>query len=305
MALGVDWRSAEPKPFPGGAMTESAAIDIEDWIGRVEEAEDTVDHHAVQALAATLDYSPQDRARMQLRSGGPLPPLWHWLGFLPQVEQSGLDRDGHPRRGGFLPPVPLERRMWAGGRLQFHDDIRIGEVLHRRSEILKVSEKHGAAGRMVFVTVGHRLRTPRGLAVTEEQDIVYVAMPDRFALPPPVAPPPVSEWTEDVAIDTVRLFRFSAVTFNAHRIHFDLDYAQGVEKYPGLVVHGPLQAILLMEAARRHRAAEPATFQFRGIRPMFHFDRPRLMGHPVEGAEQPLCTVTAEGAVCMQARIGW
>ena len=286
-------------------MTHEATINIQDWVGRVEEAEDTVGHHPVRSLAATLDYGPDDWDRMGLEHGGPLPPLWHWLGFLPQVAQSRLDRDGHPQRGGFLPPVPLERRMWAGGRLVFHGGMRIGEVLHRRSEILKVSEKQGATGRMVFVTVGHRLTTARGLAVTEEQDIVYVAMPDRFAPPPPVAPPDDPQWTEDVAMDSVRLFRFSAVTFNAHRIHFDLEYARNVEKYPGLVVHGPLQAILLMEAARRRRGAAPAAFQFRGIRPMFHFDRPRLMGHGAENNSQPLCTVTAEGAVCMQARVGW
>jgi 3-methylfumaryl-CoA hydratase len=287
-------------------MTDRAAIDdTEDWVGRVEEAEDSVGLHRVLALAATLDHAPEGRAGMGLDLGGVLPPLWHWLAFLPLVEQSRLDRDGHPLRGGFLPPVPLERRMWAGGRLQFHAPIRIGEALHRRSEILKVSEKSGAAGRMVFVTVGHRLSTSRGLAVSEEQDIVYAAMPDRFAPPSPVPPLPNPEWAEDVVIDTVRLFRFSAVTFNAHRIHFDRDYAHMVEKYPGLVVHGPLQAILLMEAARRHRGAGPVTFQFRGIRPMFDFDRPRLLGYAVEGAEQSLCTATVDGAVCMQARVGW
>ncbi len=286
-------------------MTAETAIDMQDWIGRVEEASDRVGPHAVGALAATLDYDGGEQARMGLCEGGPLPPLWHWLGFLPQVEQSRLDRDGHPKRGGFLPPVPLERRMWAGGRLQFHDELRIGEVLHRRSEILKISEKQGATGRMVFVTVGHHITTPRGLAVTEEQDIVYVAMPDRFNPPPPVAPPAGPEWVDDIAIDTVRLFRFSAVTFNAHRIHFDLPYAQDVEKYPGLVVHGPLQAILLMEAARRRSGRAPVTYQFRGIRPLFHTDRLQLTGQPTEGATQPLCTVAEGVHVCMQARVSW
>jgi 3-methylfumaryl-CoA hydratase len=286
-------------------MTAENASDYQDWVGRVEEAEDRVGVHTVAHLAATLDYDADVRSRMALVEGGPLPPLWHWLGFLPQVEQSRLDRDGHPVRGGFLPPVPLERRMWAGGRLQFHDQLRVGEVLHRRSEILKVSEKQGATGRMVFVTVGHRISTLRGLAVTEEQDIVYVAMPDRFTPPPPVAPPEGAEWVEEVEMDTVRLFRFSAVTFNAHRIHFDLPYAQEVEKYPGLVVHGPLQAILLMEAARSRSGTAPVAYQFRGIRPLFHTDRLQLMGHPAENGTQPLCTVAGGGHVCMQARASW
>jgi 3-methylfumaryl-CoA hydratase len=279
---------------------------FEDWIGRVEEAEDSVPLHQARALAATLDYDGAARAAMGLAEGGPLPALWHWIAFLPDAPMSGLDTDGHPRRGGFLPPIPLERRMWAGGRLTFHGEMRIGETLHRRSEILKVSEKSGSTGRMVFVTVGHRLSTPRGLAVEEEQDIVYVAMPERFVPPPPVAAPDAFAWAEPVAIDTVRLFRFSAVTFNAHRIHFDLPYATEVEKYPGLVVHGPLQAILLMEAARRHRGgALPAGYRFRGVRPLFHFDALRLVGGALAEGGQDLCTATGEDLVCMQARVNW
>jgi 3-methylfumaryl-CoA hydratase len=279
---------------------------FEDWIGRVEEAEDSVPLHQARALAATLDYDADTRAAMGLADGGSLPALWHWIAFLPDAPMSGLDTDGHPRRGGFLPPIPLERRMWAGGRLTFHGEMRIGETLHRRSEILKVSEKSGSTGRMVFVTVGHRLSTPRGLAVEEEQDIVYVAMPERFVPPPPVAAPATFDWAEPVAMDTVRLFRFSAVTFNAHRIHFDLPYATKVEKYPGLVVHGPLQAILLMEAARRHRGgARPAGYRFRGVRPLFHFDALRLIGGAVADGGQDLCTATGEDLVCMQARVSW
>jgi 3-methylfumaryl-CoA hydratase len=279
---------------------------FEDWIGRVEEAEDSVPLHQARALAATLDYGAATRAAMGLSEGGPLPALWHWIAFLPDAPMAGLDTDGHPRRGGFLPPIPLERRMWAGGRLTFHGEMRIGETLHRRSEILKVSEKSGSTGRMVFVTVGHRLSTPRGLAVEEEQDIVYVAMPERFVPPPPVAAPATFDWTESAAMDTVRLFRFSAVTFNAHRIHFDLPYATEVEKYPGLVVHGPLQAIMLMEAARRHRGgARPAGYRFRGVRPLFHFDALRLIGGAVADGGQDLCTATGEDVVCMQARVNW
>ena len=219
---------------------------------------------------------------------------------------AGLGPDGHPARGGFLPPVPLERRMWAGGRLAFHAPLRIGQPMRRRSTILKVSEKSGTTGPMVFVTVGHEITGPEGLAVTEEQDIVYVAMPDRFTPPPPVPVPEGAVWADPVAMDTVRLFRFSALTFNAHRIHFDLPYATGVEKYPGLVVHGPMQAMLLMQAARGHvGGAMPARFRFRGVRPMFHFDNVSLTGWPVDGGAQALATVTGEGLCCMQAEIGW
>ena len=195
--------------------------------------------------------------------------------------------------------------MWAGGRLTFHGPLRIGQPMHRRSEILKVSEKTGTTGRMVFVTVRHQTHGPDGLAVDEEQDIVYVAMPDCFTPPPPVPAADGAIWSDPVAMDSVRLFRFSALTFNAHRIHFDLPYATEVEKYPGLVVHGPMQAMLLLQAARTHRGGPlPARFRFRGVRPLFHFDAVSLTGWPVDQGAQALATVTG-GVVCMQAEVGW
>ena len=271
------------------------------WVGRTEQAIDHISLVQTRQLAAILDMDVPEQAIAGLADGGPLPPLWHWLAFLPAVPMSGLGSDGHPARGGFLPPVPLKRRMWAGGRLQFFAPVRIGAALERHSEILKVSEKSGGTGRMVFVTVRHQILCDGALAVSEEQDIVYVAMPDRFRPPAPVAAPETPDWQEDVAVDTVRLFRFSAVTFNAHRIHYDLDYAQRVEKYPGLVVHGPLQAILLMQAARRYRGGDwPAAFSFRGVRPAFHTDQLRLMG---VGAA--LCTVQGDGLQCCQAKVSW
>ena len=272
-----------------------------DWVGRSEVAEDVVTLRQVRQMAATLGADG-----LALADGDRLPPLWHWMGWLPETPMAGLGSDGHPARGGFLPPVPLERRMWAGGRLVFHSALRIGQPMRRTSTILKVSEKAGSTGQMVFVTVGHETEGPDGLAISEEQDIVYVAMPDRFSLPPPVIAADGAAWADPVAMDTVRLFRFSALTFNAHRIHFDLPYATGVEKYPGLVVHGPMQAMLLMQAARDHAGgALPARFKFRGVRPMFHFDSVALTGWPaVEGA-QALATVIGDNTCCMQAEIGW
>lgn len=276
------------------------------WIGRREDASATITQVQARQMAATLDMDGAAVAAAGLDDGGLLPPLWHWMGWTPDAPMSGLGTDGHPRRGGFLPPVPLERRMWAGGRLTFLAPARIGARLDRQSEILKVAEKHGATGRMVFVTVRHEIASGGTTLIHEEQDIVYVAMPERFAPPPPVPAPDAPAWREAVPIDTVRLFRFSAVTFNAHRIHFDLDYAQSVEKYPGLVVHGPLQAILLMEAARRHRGgALPRSYRFRGVRPLFHFDALTLAGQPEEAGQQALATVQGDGFVCMQADVGW
>ncbi len=266
------------------------------WIGRTEDATDTITPRQARQMAATLDARVPD---------GLLPPLWHWMGWAPETPMAGLGPDGHPARGGFLPPVPLERRMWAGGRLVFHAPLSVGEPMQRRSEILKVSEKTGTTGRMVFVTVGHEVHGAKGLAVTEEQDIVYVAMPERFSPPPPLVAPERPAWSEPVPMDTVRLFRFSALTFNAHRIHFDLPYAQSVEKYPGLVVHGPMQAMLLMAAAMRHTGRMPASFRFRGVRPLFHTDSVTLTGWPEAEGKQSLAVVTGDGVMTMQADIGW
>ncbi len=271
--------------------------DLASWIGRTEAAEDVISPRQTAQMAATLEVT------VDASPGATLPPLWHWMGWQTTAPMSGLGPDGHPARGGFLPPVPLERRMWAGGRLSFHAPLRVGEVLHRRSEILKVVEKTGASGRMVFVTVGHQLTGAQGLAITEEQDIVYVAMPDTFVPPPPSPAPPDPVFDTGFPVDTVRLFRFSALTFNVHRIHIDLSYAQGTEKYPGLVVHGPMQAMALMGAARQHAGRDPAAFGFRGVRPAFHTDTLSLRGWA--GDEQPLATVNQDGLHCMQAHVQW
>ncbi len=278
------------------------------WIGRTEGAEDAVPWQTARALAATLDLDAEARVAAGIVPGGLLPPLWHWLTFLPDAPTAALDDDGHPLRGGFLPPVPLERRMWAGGRLAFHGAMRIDAPIRRASRIAAVRETAGRTGRMVFVTVEHRLEAGGRLAVEEVQDIVYMAMPERFAPPAPVPPPQGAAvaWEEAAPMDPARLFRFSAATFNAHRIHYDLAYAREVEKYPGLVVHGPLQAILLMEAARRRRGgALPRAYAFRGLRPLFCDDSVRLLGGPERDGGADLATAAGGDHVCMQARVDW
>jgi 3-methylfumaryl-CoA hydratase len=247
----------------------------------------------------------------------PLPPLWHWFFFLPVVPMAGVGADGHPKRGGFLPPVPLERRMWAGGRLSFPGQIRVGDTIEKASEILKVAEKDGRAGKMVFVTVRHSVSTPRGPAVEEEQDIVYMPMPERFTAPPPTELPQPEPgtaadavWREDFPLDPVLLFRFSALTFNGHRIHYDKPYATEVEKYPDLVVHGPLQAVALMGAALRRRPdRRAARFSFRGVSPLFVSDLASIHGRPAADAQAVFAAKLTPGdgaaQVTMKAEIGW
>lgn len=274
--------------------------ELEAWVGRETTAAGDVSPHVANMLGATLldGWSHAHAAK-----GEVAPRLWHWSAFPYDTPMSGLARDGHPALGDFLPPVPLDRRMWAGGALTFHQDIRIGEALERRSRIDAVTAKSGSAGDMVFVTVSHEINGERGLAISERQDIVYLAIPERFTPPKKTAAPNSPDHAEAVVVDEVRLFRFSAATFNAHRIHYDLPYAQEVEKYPGLIVHGPLQAMLLFEAATRWRGAAPSEFSFRGAHPMFNFDDARLLGVDADG-EMQLCTA-ADDHQCLTAKARW
>ena len=204
--------------------------------------------------------------------GGVLPQLAHWCAFSPVVATEKLGSDGHPAKGAFLPDLGLERRMWASGSLQFLKALHVGERLERRMTIEKVDIKEGSTGTMAFVTVDHDVLGEDGLAIKETQNIVYLAMPKSFNPPPkkPMLETFVFEKTHPMP--STRLFRFSAITFNAHRIHFDLPYAQDVEQYPGLVVHGPMQAMIIARETSLH-AKKPLThFDFRGVHPCFHFD---------------------------------
>jgi 3-methylfumaryl-CoA hydratase len=273
---------------------------LQSWVGRTEVQIDTLGPGPARALAATLDQDPDD---FGLRAE--LPPLWLWLYFLPVVRASGVGPDGHPKRGGFLPPITLPRRMWAGSRCSFYAPARIGDELTKVSTIAKVSSKTGRSGEMVFVTVRHAYSRGGAELMGEEQDIVYMPIPEVFSTPEPT-PVGACAWRERVAMDPVLLFRFSALTFNGHRIHYDRTYAMETEKYPGLVVHGPLQAILLMEAARRWQPGkQAASFSFRGLRPLFDFDAASVCGRRSESGGLDLFTANGEDAACMQARLDW
>jgi 3-methylfumaryl-CoA hydratase len=275
-----------------------------DWIGRGEERSGCLTPELAGMLDAAIAHGASDGRG--LSPGADMPPLWHWAAFPSFTPHSELGRDGHPELGGFLPRLGYPRRMWAGGRLAFRGALRIGERLRRRSEIRDVTEKQGAAGPMAFVTVAHVIEGETSGAVEEEQDIVYLGIPDRFSPPRRVPPPEGPDFEEEVAVDETRLFRFSAATYNAHRIHYDLPYAREVEKYPGLVVHGPMQALMLIEAGMRRTGRAPARYRFRGLHPMFHDDGLRLTGRtdPAGGAID-LATVASAGHVGMDARMEW
>ena len=284
---------------PASASSPSGEAALTDWIGRTETLNDSVAATPAAAMTATLD-----NGNPEPRPGDALPPLWHWLYFLPRPRRSEIGPDGHAARGGFLPPVPLPRRMWAGSRIVWHEPIRVGDAIERVSRVENVSKKSGKTGDLVFVRVGHRVSTSRGLALTEEHDIVYREAPAPGSTPP--APPraPTDEaWSLRIVPDDVLLFRYSALTFNGHRIHYDRKYVTEVEGYPGLIVHGPLIATLLIELVRTHLpSARIAAFSFRAVSPLFDIAPFDVCGKPSADARTvQLCARNVDGGLAMQA----
>jgi 3-methylfumaryl-CoA hydratase len=271
---------------------------LREWIGQKETDVDHVTVPAVHRLAATLD-----RDDPMPRLGDPLPVGWYAILFPRVVRHSQVGPDGHPQRGDFLPPVPLPRRMFAGKRTTFHGELRVGDEVRRESTIREVTPKQGRSGQMVFVTVQTDLASPRGLAVSEEQDIVYRAEPEPGA--PAPAPQPVSGkavWTRTVTPDPVMLFRYSALTFNGHRIHYDHPYVTQTEGYPNLVMNGGLTTLLVYELARERARAPIRYIASRNVRPLF-VNRPiSFGGEPApDGAKAKLWAADDTGALALSA----
>ena len=238
---------------------------LKKWIGEKETAIDYVTVPTIHRLSALLD-----RDDPFPRIGDPLPIGWHAILFPRVVRQSQIGPDGHPARGDFLPPVPLPRRMFAGKTVTFASDLRVGDEVRRESVIQNVELKQGRTGEMVFVTVKTDIHSPRGLAITELQRIVYRDAADRNAKPTPSqAAPAPAKWGKIVTPDTVMLFRFSALTFNGHRVHYDLPYVTQVEGYPGLIVNGNLTTLMMFEIAREHAGRPIARFSSRNVSPLF------------------------------------
>jgi len=275
---------------------------LQTWQGKSETLSDTLTATPVAALSATLDRDDPAPA-----AGTAVPPLWHWLYFLPHARQSEIGPDGHPKRGGFLPPVPLPRRMWAGGRLRWDaaNPLCVGQTAQRQSTIQSVKHKAGRSGELLFVLVEHRFSNENGLALTEEHDIVYrsAAQPGEAA-PAPQKPPMDGQaaWSRTITADAVVLFRYSALTFNGHRIHYDRQYVTEVEGYPGLIVHGPLIATLLLDLLRRSLpGARVASFDFRAVRPAFDLHPFSVHGKPSsDGKTIELWAQDHEGFLTMQ-----
>ena len=275
-------------------------MNLADWVGRTETKEDQITPAPIAALSATLDREPVRPA-----PGAPIPALWHWLYFLPLARQSEIGPDGHAKRGGFLPPVPLPRRMWAGSQFEFHKPLRVGDSIQRVSRIESVNEKSGRSGHLVFVRVKHEVRAngEKEPALTEFHDIVYRDAPKPGDAAAPPQPAPKAAFEKKWVPDDVLLFRYSALTFNGHRIHYDRRYVTEVEGYAGLIVHGPLQATLLHDLLRWQLPdARLAAFEFRALRPLFDLHPFSVCGAPLEdGKTFHLWTRDHEGAVTMDA----
>lgn len=274
--------------------------ELQGWAGRLERHSDEATAAPLAALAATFN-----RIELAFNLGSDVPPLWHWLYFLPLARQNGLGPDGHPGRGDFLPPVALPRRMWAGGELRFNHPLRVGDELSRESRILSVDLKEGKSGRLVFVKVRHDISNARGVAVSEEQDIVYRNAPATDAPPSVPRSAPVDEhYSERIVPDPVLLFRYSALTFNGHRIHYDRPYATTVEGYPGLVVHGPLVASLLLERACLQAPGRTVKrFGFKAVHPLFDTAAFTLCGRLQPDGSHALWARDSAGALAMKADV--
>ena len=228
---------------------------------------------------------------------------WHWLYFLPLHRQSEIGPDGHAKRGGFLPPVPLPRRMWAGGRFQFIKPLRVGDAIRRTSQIVDVTMKDGRSGALVFVLVRHHIGNADGVAIVEEHDIVYRGLPPAGEAPPaPPKAPDGAVWKRGIEPDDVLLFRYSALTFNGHRIHYDRRYVTETEGYPGLIVHGPLIATLLTDLVRRNSTTPMTSFKFKAVSPLFDIAPFSVNGIPsADGKQVKLWAQGAAGQLAMDA----
>jgi 3-methylfumaryl-CoA hydratase len=268
---------------------------LDGWTRTIDEAQDVVDADRVQKLALALGVEPFVQEQ-------PLRPLWHWLFFAPGTARTETGEDGHPRRGGFLPPLPHRRRMYAGGRLEFHAPVLIGADLTRRGEIVDITEKTGRSGDIVLVSVRYEITCDGRPAITEEQDLVYTDAPPRPVAPGAGAPLPLTRWGDTVVTDEVLLFRFSALTYNSHRIHYDRRYASETEGYPDLVVHGPLTAILLADLVQRNNPRPVKAFRFSSRAPLY-------VGEPIhlradgDGERIAASAHRPEGTVSMTAEM--
>ena len=274
---------------------------LSQWIGSSESIEQTISAEPLHRMAATLDQTPK-----HIADGAAVPPLWHWAYFLEPTRASELGRDGHAALGGFMPPVALPRRMWAGGELKFNAPLLVGELARRQSTIRDIKVKQGRTGALCFVEVEHCVLVGDELRFSETHNIVYrdIKQPGEAAVLPPEVPND-AQWTREVVPDSTLLFRYSAVTFNGHKIHYDIDYCRDEEGYPGLVFHGPLTATMLLEMAMAQNSNQlPETYEFRAYSPLFD-NAPFTLNGKMDGGKAILWASNPQNRLAMQATVNF
>jgi len=276
-------------------MTDTA---LTDWVGRSRTSHDTISADHLARIAATFDSEPPP-----LQENSPLPPGWHWAFFAEITALSGIGRDGHRALGEFLPPVTLPRRMWASGDLKIASPLTVGETVRKTSTILSVDEKLGRTGKLVFVRVGHEFSGDRGGDMREQHQIVYRDAPVPGTVQPePILPQHQADNSRTLTASPVQLFRYSAITFNSHRIHYDVDFCRNEEGYDGLIVHGPLTATLLMDLACKQQPEKHLTsFAFRALSPLTHIHQFSLHVRKTSDSEYSVWACNHRGELAMTA----
>lgn len=274
---------------------------LSQWIGNRETCAETISIEPLQRMRAMLDYTPKT-----MTDGEVVPPLWHWAYFINPVRASGLGRDGHVAQGDFMPPIPLPRRMWAGSQLIFSASLRVGETARRESTIRDVRLKQGRTGKLCFVEIEHAIFVGDELKLTEIHTVVYrdIKQSGDDKAQPPEAPDD-AQWARDLVPDSTLLFRYSALTFNGHRIHYDLDFCRQQEGYPGLVFHGPLTATLLIDLLRHQDPDKSlASCDIRAFSPLFG-DAPFTLNGKMDGTNAILWAANPQGRLAMKATVSF
>ena len=269
------------------------------WIPKVDSCTELISPAPINKLAATLNEAAPD-----YQDGDNLPPLWHWIFFIKPAPHADLGRDGHPKRGDFLPPVALPKRMFAGMKTDYLHPLIIGHEAERESEVIDIKEKKGASGPLIFIMVQTKIKQKGRLCIMDEQEIVYREMGAPLTIPETkhLPEPPANSWSQEMIADAAMLFRFSAVTFNGHKIHYDRTYAAIEEGYPALVVHAPLLAMLLLQLVRRNTGKRVKRFEYRAMAPLFD-GQPFQLSAVEEGADSVnMQVLRTDGKTAARAR---
>src|SRR3712207_2925587 len=270
--------------------------ELKAWVGRSRAVEEEIGLASVRRIAAMLDLDPGS-----FRRGDPLPPHWFSLFFADAARQSDIGPDGHPKPGVFLPPIPLPRRMGAGRRVRIADSLRVGDLATRTAEVAAIVPKQARTGFITVLTMRHTIRRGGDLVAVEEFDAIYreaVATGGRSAVAPPVPAPADAAWREEKLLDPALVFRYSALTWNAHRIHYDADYARGEEGYPAAVVNGGITLQLLLDAATKRASARLTGFSVRLNRALYVGDAVVLAGGAVADGRAKAWAADRDGNLC-------